>query len=286
MEYEGPDFDGIKLDNPYGNEVWSARDLMPLLGYKQWRQFERAIKDASIAIEGLGMKLSEHLAGVRKGIIRGNGAKMEVSDYILSRFACYMIAQNGDPRKPEIRVAQAYFAASTRANEIQQLYVEQQQRLGLREKVSEGNIQLSAQALQSGVQSAHMAAFHNKGYQGLYGGLDAEGIRQHKDIDPKDDLLDVASSPELAANWFRITQTQEQLRTQGVSEEEIAMLTHFEVGSEVREAIRRIGGKMPEELPKVPTIRPLLNEKKRKAKKLANENPPPKPEEPGQSQMF
>lgn len=287
MEYQAPDFDSIKISNPYGAELWSARDLQPLLGYKQWRQFERAIKDAQAAIEGLGMPLGEHLAATRKEILGGNKAKMQVDDYILSRFAAYMVAQNGDPRKPEIQRAQAYFATQTRANEIQQLYVEQQQRLELRERVSEGNINLSAQARQSGVPGTNMGEFHNQGYKGLYGGLTAEGIRQHKQIDARDEIMDVASSQELAANWFRITQTQAQLREKGVTEEAIAMMTHFEVGQKVRKAIADIGGKMPEELPPAPTIRPLLDDKKRRAKKHAKELPKPAaPDEPEQSTMF
>lgn len=286
MEYQAPDFDSIKLKNAYDAELWSARELMPLLGYKQWRQFERAIQDASDAMTELGMDLNDHIAATRNAISTGKGAKREVLGYVLSRFACYMVAQNSDPRKPEVARAQAFFAVETRENQLQKLYKEQQQRLGLREKVSEGNINLSDQALRSGVRRDRMGQFHNKGYEGLYGGLDAEGIKEYKGIDGGDDLLDVASSPELAANWFRITQTQEMLRMQGVSEEEIAMRTHYEVGSEVRDAIRRIGSKLPEDLPKQPSIRPLLDERKRKSRKLAKENPTPKPDEPGQGKLF
>ena len=138
MEANSPDFESIKQTSPYDAEYWSARDLAPLLGYSNWQNFEVAIKRGKTACEQVGQVVADHFTDASKMVVVGSGARRNVKDYYLSRFACYLIAQNGDPRKPEIAAAQAYFAVSTRRHEIHQLYEEQQKRLQLRERVSEG----------------------------------------------------------------------------------------------------------------------------------------------------
>jgi len=265
---KSPDFESIKQLNPYGAEYWSARQLAPLLGYSRWENFEVAVKRGRTACEQVGQVVSDHFRDATKMVPLGSGSTREVKDYLLSRFACYLIAQNGDPRKAEIAAAQAYFAVSTRQNELHQLYDEQQKRLQLRERVSENNKKLAEAAHDAGVLSRSFGEFQNAGYRGLYGGLDAEGIKARKGLEKKEEILDRMGRAELAANDFRITQTEAKLRNEQIVGQASAIATHHEVGRKVREAIEEIGGTMPEDLPAEPSIKPLLNERRRRSRKL------------------
>ncbi|NWJ97620.1 MAG: DNA damage-inducible protein D [Chloroflexi bacterium] len=262
-----PDFDSIKQVSPYGVEFWSARDLSKLLGYTDWRNFEVAIKRAITSCEQIGQQPADHFVGSNKMVTLGSGSLREVKDYILSRFGSYLISQNGDPRKPEIAAAQAYFATATREHEIQQLQAEQEKRLQLREQVSENNKALADAARSAGVLPPNFGIFQEAGYQGLYGGLGVADLKERKGIGPKEDILDRMGRQELAANDFRITQTEAKLRDEQIIGQTKAINTHRQVGKEVRDAIRRIGGKMPETLPAEPSIKPLLEDKKKKRKK-------------------
>ncbi len=275
METQSPDFESIKQISPYGAEYWSARDLAPLLGYTKWQNFEVAIERATIACKQVGQVVSDHFTEASKAIIGGKGAKQTVKDYLLSRFACYSIAQNGDPRKKEIAAAQAYFIISTRENELAHLLAEQEKRLSLRERVSENNKKLAQAASEAGVLSPNFGLFQDAGYKGLYGGLGIADIKEHKQIDQREDLLDRMGRAELAANDFRITQTEEQLRRESTIGQAKAIQTHHEIGKTVRKAIEEIGGTMPEELEPEPSLKPLLDAKRRKQKKL----PPPTSED-------
>ena len=277
MEGHSPDFESIKQISPYEAEYWSARDLAPLLGYSNWQNFEVAIKRGKTACEQVGQTVYDHFTGASKMVSVGSGARREVKDYSLSRFACYLIAQNGDPRKPEIAAAQSYFAIATRQNELHQLYEEQQKRLELRERVSQNNLKLEEAAHQAGVLSRSFGEFHNAGYRGLYGGLSAQDIKARKRLDQREDILDHMGRAELAANDFRITQTEERLRKERVIGQAAAISTHNEVGRKVRSAIEDIGGTMPEELPSEPSIKPLLQQRKRARKKQALQEPAEQP---------
>jgi len=187
---ESPNFESIKHVSPYDAEYWSARELGPLLGYDKWQNFEIAVKRAMTACEQVGQVVVDHFTAGSKVIQAGKGAKREVKDYSLSRFACYLIAQNGDPRKEEIAAARAYFAVSTRRNELHELYEDQQKRLQMRERVSENNRKLAEAAQQAGVLPRSFGEFQNAGYRGLYGGLDVNGIKAQKGLGRNEEVLD------------------------------------------------------------------------------------------------
>lgn len=242
-------FEDLKRVNEHGAEYWSARDLQPLLGYDQWRRFEQAIKRAQDACKESGNEPRHHFAGAGKPITGGKGAVQVVQDYHLSRFACYLIAINGDPRKPEIALAQQYFVVQTRRQEVTDQLAADKERLEIRKQTAEEFKALSGAAQQAGVQSKMFGIFHDAGYKGLYGGLSRDRIKRRKGIAEKDNLLDRMNATELAANQFRMTQTRDKLAREGVRNEHDAIKTHEEVGKEVRDAIRRIGGTLPENIP-------------------------------------
>jgi DNA-damage-inducible protein D len=242
-------FEELKKTNEHSAEYWSARELQPLLGYGQWRRFEDAINRAMVSCSQSGNNPDYHFAGAGKMIETGKGAVREVSDYHLSRFACYLIAQNGDPRKLEIAAAQKYFAIQARRQEISDALAADLERLEIRKQASEEFKALSGAAREAGVQDRMFGIFHDAGYKGLYGGLGNEGVKKRKGIPKKDNLMDRMDTTELAANQFRMTQTRDKLARAPAKDQQQAIRTHEAVGREVREAIRRIGGAMPENIP-------------------------------------
>ena len=256
------DFESIKKVDSNGYEFWEARELMPILGYQNWQDFHNALRRAQITCRSTGQTIEDQFRGAPKLIKIAKGTKKEafrkVEDYHLSRLACYLIAQNGDPRKPEIAFAQTYFAVQTRKQELFVSMDDDGKRLFTRQQVLSHNRQLSDTAKKAGVDN--FGKFHNAGYLGLYG-LKAKDIRLKKGIGD-DDILDRAGSTELAANLFRITQTDAKLKkATRVLEENLASRTHYEVGKQVRESIRQIGGTMPEELPPEEHIEQLFKRK-------------------------
>lgn len=252
---EDKGFEQLKSVNEHGAEYWSARDLQPLLGYNQWRNFEKAIAKAITSCQQSGNEPDDHFARARKMITLGKGGQRDVDDYSLSRFACYLIAQNGDPRKPQIALAQKYFAIQTRRQEISDAHRRDMERLELRKQTTEEFKALSGAARRAGVHSTMFGVFHDAGYKGLYGGLGSEDIKARKHIAARENLLDRMGTTELAANQFRMTQTRDKLAREGIQGQEHAIDTHRQVGKEVREAIRRIGGTMPENLPPAEDIK-------------------------------
>lgn len=242
-------FEELKRLNEHGAEFWSARDLQPLLDYTQWRRFEDAIKRAITSCEQSGNKAGHHFAGAGKMIETGKGASRELDDYHLSRFACYLIAQNGDPRKPAIAQAQKYFAIQTRRQELSDEFAADVERLELRKQTAEEFKALSGAARQAGVESRMFGVFHDAGYKGLYGGLGNEAIKNKKGIATKENLMDRMNATELAANQFRMTQTRDKLARENIRTQARAINTHEAVGREVRAAIARIGGTAPENIP-------------------------------------
>ncbi|ABR74993.1 DNA damage-inducible protein D [Actinobacillus succinogenes] len=248
-------FEGIKQVDEQGNEFWSARELAPILEYKKWQNFQLVIQKAIVACETSNINVSYHFTEISKMVRLGSGSQRQVGDFLLSRYACYLIVQNGDPSKPVIAAGQTYFAVQTRRQELaddenfQQLQ-EDQKRLFLRNELKEHNKQLVKTAQKAGVASnLDFAIFQNHGYKGLYGGLDNKAIHARKGLKANQKILDHMGSTELAANLFRATQAEEKLRRDNVQTKTEANQTHFDVGQKVRQTIQELGGTMPENLP-------------------------------------
>ena len=282
MTTSSPNFDSLKNTNVYGEEYWSARDLAPLLGYEKWQRFQDALRRAQIACEQSGNTIQDHFTGAGKMVQVGSGAKRKVTDVLLSRFACYLIAQNGDPRKPEIAAAQAYFAVSTRAHEMHQLRKEQEERLEVRLKVSESYKKLAEAAHKAGVQSETFGIFVDAGYLGLHHHTLQE-LKDRKGVAKNEDYLDRVTRQELSAIDFKNTQTEGKLLDEHITGVDNASQTHYFVGNEVRKAIEAIHGPMPEDLPSAASIRGLVEARRRKGKKRVKKA---EEEESGQNSLF
>lgn len=252
-QYSEETFEQIKHYTEDGVEFWYARELQQVLEYTQWRRFSNAIERAKIACENSGNVVSEHFADVGKSSPMPNGGVRMIEDMMLSRYACYLIVQNGDPRKEVIALGQTYFAVKTRQQELIEDYdqlTEEQRRIAIRDEMRKHNKSLAEAAQMAGVETPRdFAIFQNKGYQGLYGGLGKREIAERKGLKPAADILDHMGSTELAANLFRATQTDEKLRREQIHGKAAAGRTHFEVGAKVRKTIQELGGTMPEELP-------------------------------------
>lgn len=251
--YSESTFEGIKHLTDEGIEFWYARELQPVLEYTKWEHFSTVIVKAKEACRVSGNSVSDHFPDVGKMVDIGSGAVREIDDYRLSRYACYLIVQNGDPRKEVIAVGQTYFAVKTRQQELIDGYdrlSEEQKRLAIRREMTTHNKSLAEAAKDAGVETAlDYAVFQNKGYQGLYGGLGAKEIHARKGLKKSQQILDHMGSTELAANLFRATQTDEKLRRENIRGKAAANQTHYEVGSKVRQTIKDLGGTMPENLP-------------------------------------
>jgi DNA-damage-inducible protein D len=242
-------FEELKLVNEHGAEYWSARDLQSLLGYVQWRRFVATIERARTSCKQSGNEPDNHFANVGKMVGLGSGSARMVDDIELSRFACYLIAQNGQPSKPEIAAAQQYFAVQTRRQELSDELAADLERIEMRKQTAAEFKALSGAARASGVHDKMFGVFHDAGYKGLYGGLGSRDIKTRKRIPQKENLLDRMNATELAANQFRMTQTRDKLARDAVYSEQAAINTHTQVGREVRQAISRIGGVLPENIP-------------------------------------
>lgn len=246
-------FENIKHINEYGQEFWYARELQEVLEYSEWRNFKKVLNKAIQACENSQNTTTDHFVEINKMINLAKGAQREVDDYELSRYACYLIVQNGDSRKKVIALGQTYFAIKTRRQEIVENfedYTEDKKRLAIRNELKDHNTNLANAAHDAGIiEPRDYAIFQNKGYQGLYGGLGVKEIHAKKGLKKSQRILDHMGSTELAANLFRATQTEEKLRRENIQGKKEAGQAHYEVGSKVRQTITDLGGTMPEDLP-------------------------------------
>ena len=244
-------FESIKHVDDEGNEYWYARELQKVLEYTEWRKFVGVIKKAINSCKASNYVASDHFVGADKMINLGKGGQRKVSDYKLSRYACYLIAQNGDSRKKTIALAQTYFAIQTRKQELLELeynsLTEDEKRFYQRDLTKKGNYSLNQTAKKADVKN--FDKFHNAGYKGLYNGETANDIAKRKGLRYREDILDNMGSDELIANLFRISQTNQRLNKDNIQGEKEACLTHNKIGKIVRKAIKDAGGTMPEDLP-------------------------------------
>ncbi len=246
LSVNGPSgsFESIKKIDGNGVEFWTARELMPKLGYTRWEAFDGVISRATRAALNSGQTVENHFRQLTKMVDIGSGTKRAVKDWKLDRYACYLIAQNGDSSKIEISLAQTYFTVQTRRQEIFDKLPDTEKRLFIRGEVSSENRKLFGTAKRAGV--FHFGLFNDAGYKGLYG-FSLADVERKKGI-KKGELLDRAGSTELGANLFRITQTDEKLKKDKTKNEIEARRTHFMVGGKVRQTIKDIGGETPENL--------------------------------------
>ena len=270
--YSNQSFEDIKHIDENGIEFWYARELQKVLDYKEWRKFENVIQKAIIACKNTGISEGEHFVGADKLSKRANNAEVLIKDYKLTRYACYLIAQNGDSRKKVIALAQTYFAIQTRKQEISEkeysLLTEDEKRFYQRNLTRKGNYSLNQTAKNAGVKN--FDKFHNSGYKGLYNGETADDIAKRKGLRYREDILDNMGSEELAANLFRITQTESKLKRDNISTEKEANKTHYNIGKNIREVIAKNGGTMPENLPT--PEKSLKQLEKESKKKLLKQN--------------
>ena len=259
-------FESIKYFDEYGNEYWYARELMVVLEYKRWDKFNNVINNAKIACEKSNNLINDHFSQVGKMVSIGSGAKRKQIDFKLSRYACYLIVQNADPKKKNVALGQTYFAVQTRKQELSELEYsklsEDEKRFYNRNLTKKGNYSLNVAAKNAGVKN--FDKFHNFGYKGLYNGETADDIARRKGLRYREDILDNMGSEELAANLFRISQTEQKLKRDKIKSENEANKTHYEVGSKIRQTIKELGGTMPEDLPTPKkSLKELEKEKKR-----------------------
>jgi DNA-damage-inducible protein D len=253
QQYSEHTFEGIKYYTEEGIEFWYARELQIALEYTEWRNFGGVVKKAKEACINSGFNIDDHFVDVNKMVGLGSKAEREIDDIMLSRYACYLIVQNGDSRKEVIALGQTYFAVKTRQQELIDNYdslSENQKRIAVRREMTEHNKSLAEAAQNAGITDPKdYAIFQNMGYQGLYGGLGMKEIHVRKGLKKSQKILDHMGSTELAANLFRATQTDEKLRRENIQGKRQANDTHYKVGTKVRQTIKDLGGTMPEDLP-------------------------------------
>ena len=241
-------FESIKHIDEDGCEYWEARELQKVLGYDSWRNFNKVINSAIMACNGSDVDTNVQFVEVDKLSTNVKGGMRKIIDYHLSRYACYLIVQNSDPRKKVIALGQTYFATQTRKQELLErdynLLSEDEKRLYQRNLTKKGNYELNQTAKKAGVKN--FDKFHNYGYKGLYGGETADDIAKRKGLRYREDILDNMCSDELIVNLFRISQTNQKLKNEKIKGENNANKTHYDMGKNIRNFIKKHGGTLPE----------------------------------------
>lgn len=261
-------FESIRRVNATGNESWSSREFAKVLGYSDYRNFERVIEDARTACFNSGQRVDDHFVEITDMVPIGSGANRPVKTVMLSRYACYLAIQNADPGKEIVAAGQTYFAIQTRRQELSDEEIEEGRRLLLRQEMKRHNNQLAEAAKDAGViEPRDYAIFQNHGYMGLYGGLGAQDIHRRKGLKRSQQILDHMGSTELAANLFRATQAEDKLRREKITGKDKANKAHREVGAKVRKTIEELGGTMPENLPAAESIKKIETKQKRLGKR-------------------
>jgi DNA-damage-inducible protein D len=256
-------FESIRRVSAAGNESWSSREIAKVLGYSDYRNFERVMEDARTACFNSGQSVADHFVDVTDMIEIGKGGKRPVKTVMLSRYACYLAIQNADPGKEIVAQGQTYFATQTRRQELSDEEMEEQRRLIIRGELRQHNSSLAEAAKDAGViEPRDYAIFQNHGYMGLYGGLGTQDIHRHKGLKKSQQILDHMGSTELAANLFRATQAEDKLRREQIHGKAKANATHREVGAKVRKTIEELGGTMPENLPAAESIKKIESKQK------------------------
>lgn len=240
-----------------GAEYWLAREMQSILGYSEWRNFENAIERAKASCVSSGKRIENHFVDVTKMVPVGSDSKRQIKDIALSRFACYLIAMNGDPSKPEVASAQEYFAIQTRKSELALQIEQARQRIDERDFLTANQKKLYDAARAVGVE--RFGKFQNAGYKAMYGGMDNQEVKAYKGIEKSDALFDRISRAELAAHNFRSTQAETRLIVEKIDGEEEAINVHAETGKLVRQTMKQAGGTLPEDLPIEPHIKNIRN---------------------------
>jgi len=261
-------FESVKKINEQRMEYWSARELSKILEYSEYRHFVPVIAKAKDACNNSGHAVSDHFEDILEMVDIGSGAKRNIEDVKLSRYACYLIVQNADPAKEIVALGQTYFAVQTRRQELSDEFgkfeSDEEKRLFLRQQMKEHNRYLASAAKEAGVvKSLDYAIFQDHGYKGLYGGLGQVDIHRRKGLKKGQKILDHMGSTELAANLFRATQTEDKLRRENIRGKDKANQAHFEVGKKVRKTIKELGGTMPESLPSAENIKKITSKNKK-----------------------
>jgi DNA-damage-inducible protein D len=260
--------DAKKKETDKGVEYWMGRDLMPLLSYATWDKFEGIVEKAMAAATNGGYQADNHFSRTGNMVLIGSGAQRGRGDWFLTRLACYLIAMNADSSKPEVGLAMTYFAAQTRRQEVLQKEMEQlseeEKRIQLRLRVMDNNHRLAGAAKEAGV--TRYGIFQDAGFRGLYGGMGLPEVKNKKGLTAKEDLLDNVSRLELSAHDFKATVTEQRL-SQGVKTEQRAIETHRAVGNEIRQVLVRENGVRPEDLPKQPSIKTVVQKRRSQLKK-------------------
>ena len=244
-----------------------------MLGYQQWRSINELIERAKVACKESKYNIDDHFAVRRKLVDIGSRTKRNVIDYKLSRYACYLIVMNGNPKKEIIALGQTYFTIQTRKQELSEKeyneLTEDEKRFYQRDLTRKGNYSLNLAARNAGVKN--FDKFHNSGYKGLYNGETANDIAKRKKLRYREDILDNMGSDELIANLFRISQTEQKLRNENINLENEANETHYKVGKEIRNTIKKLGGTMPENMPTPnKSLKEVEKERKNENKQLHN----------------